>query len=72
VPKRLKKSWGENKWRRVARFRLGCEMKEGNYWEEEEKKVCRLCGRERESWEHVWERCRTWRERGRKEVGRRK
>jgi len=46
-------------------------MKEGNYWEEKEKKVCRLCGVERESWEHVWERCRTWREGG-KEVGRRK
>lgn len=22
---------------------------------------CRLCGGERETWEHVWERCRNWR-----------
>jgi len=49
----LKKDWGECRWRRIARFRLGCEMRESNYWEEEEKKMCRLCGRERESWEHV-------------------
>jgi len=62
IPGYLKKNWGENRWSRVARFRLGCEMREGNYWEEEERKVCRMCGGERESWEHVWERCRTWRE----------
>jgi len=43
----------------VARFRLGNEIREGRYWEEEEKKVCRLCGDKVETWEHVWEECRT-------------
>jgi len=46
----------------VVRFRLGCEMSESNYWEEEEKKVCRLCGSKEETWEHVWGNCRTWKE----------
>lgn len=46
----------------MARFRLGNEMREGWYWEEEERRTCRLCGRGRESWEHVWENCRTWKE----------
>lgn len=26
---------GESRWKRVARFRLGNEMREGRYWEEE-------------------------------------
>lgn len=60
VPKHLKKGWGESKWRRVARFRLGNEMKESRYWEKEEKRRCKLCGWRRESWEHVWEDCREW------------
>lgn len=54
---------GESRWRRVARFSLGNEMKEAHYMEEEEKK-CRLCGGEMESWEHVWEDCREWMEEG--------
>ena len=29
VPGYLKKGWGESRWRRVARFRLGSEMREG-------------------------------------------
>lgn len=33
-------------------------MKESTYWEEEEKKMCRLCEGEIETWEHAWERCR--------------
>lgn len=52
----LKKEWGESRWRRVARFRLGNEIREGKYWEEKEKKVCRLCGIEKETWEG----CREW------------
>lgn len=47
----------ENKWKRVARFRLGSKMKEASYWEEEKKKKYRMCGKKRESWEHVWEEC---------------
>lgn len=31
-------------WRKVARFRIGNEMKEGKYWEAEKEKICRLCG----------------------------
>lgn len=58
----FKERMGESRWKRVAIFRLGNEMREGRYWKEEEKRRCRLCGEERESWEHVWEECRAWRE----------
>jgi len=51
----MKKEWGECKWKRIIRFRLGNEMKESLYWEEENKRVCRLCGGEEESWEHMRE-----------------
>ena len=53
VPGYLKKGWGESRWQRVARFRLGNEMREGRYWEAEKKRVCRVCGWEEESSEHV-------------------
>jgi len=42
---------------RVARFRLGNEMREGKYWEDEEKRRCRICEWEEETWEHVVEVC---------------
>lgn len=32
-------------------------MREGRYWEEDEKRKCRLCGWELESWEHLVEVC---------------
>ena len=49
---------GESRWRRVVRFRLGCEMRGGRYWEEEEeKRKCRVCGWREETWEHVWMEC---------------
>lgn len=36
-------------------------MREGRYWEKEEKKRCKLYGgRERESWEHIWDEYREW------------
>lgn len=38
---------------RIARFRLGSEIRERKYWEVEEKKRCRLCRLEEESWKHV-------------------
>jgi len=50
----LKKGWGENKWKRTTRFRLGNQAKEGKYWEKGDKKVCRLCGGKEETWEQ-WE-----------------
>jgi len=37
----------------VAKFRLGDEMRRGRYWEEEEKRVCRMCEMEEETWKHV-------------------
>ncbi|KYN50622.1 hypothetical protein ALC57_15112 [Trachymyrmex cornetzi] len=61
VPEYLKKGWGEGRWRRMARFRLGNEVREGRYWKGEEERCCRLCGNEEETWEHVWDGCRTWR-----------
>lgn len=60
VPGYLKKGWREGRWQRMARFRLGNEMREGRYWEREEGKLCRLCGMAAESWEHVWEDCGEW------------
>lgn len=65
VPGYLKKGWGESRWKRVARFRLGSEVKESRYWEGEKLKRCRMCrGGGEESCEHVWEDCREWKEGG--------
>ncbi|EFN70469.1 hypothetical protein EAG_10829 [Camponotus floridanus] len=44
IPGYLKKGWGESRWQRIARFRLGNGTREERYWEEEEKKKCRMCG----------------------------
>lgn len=55
IPGYLKKGWGESRWRRIARFRLGNEMLGSRYWEEEERIRCKFCDREKETWEHVWE-----------------
>ena len=44
IPMYLEKGWAEERWRRIIRFRLGNEMREGRYWEEEEKRKCRICG----------------------------
>jgi len=57
MPRYLKEKWKEERMIRVARFRLGNEMREGKYWEEEEKRRCRICGWEEETWEHVVEIC---------------
>jgi len=64
IPGYLKQGWGESRWRRIARFRLGNEVREGRYWEEERIRECRLCGNGVESWEHVWGECRNWKEGG--------
>jgi len=38
------------RWKRVARFRLGNEIRKSRYWEEErEREWSRLCGGELES-----------------------
>lgn len=31
IPRYLKKGWGENRWRRIARYRLGNEVRESRY-----------------------------------------
>lgn len=37
----------------MAKFKLGNEMKGGRYWEGKEKKRCKICNGEKETWEHV-------------------
>lgn len=73
VPKYLKKKWGESRWKRMARFRLRNEMLRNKYWEDEERKKCRLCGKKEESWVHVWKKCRrvgeSWQEAVREILG---
>jgi len=66
VPSYLKKGWGEDRWSRIAKFRMGNEVEEKKHWEEVDKKLCRLCrGGELETWEHIRERCREWKVKGR-------
>ena len=48
VPKYLRKRWKEERWR------VGNELREARYWEEEKE---RECGGEEETWEHVLETC---------------
>ena len=67
LPRYLKEKGKEERLVRIARFRLGNEMREGRYWEREEERRCRLCGWELESWEHVVEICMGERERGGRE-----
>lgn len=68
VPSYLKKEnggGGESRRSKIARFRLGSEVRKSRYWEEEERRMCRLCGGARELWEYVWEECRGWKRGGR-------
>lgn len=69
IPKYLVAGWSEGRYRRVARFRLGNEMREGRYWEKEEERRCRICGGEEETWEHVLERCTREEEGGERGIG---
>jgi len=71
VPGYLKRGWGEERWSRIARFRLGNVMEERKYWEETGKKMCRLCGGELESWGAPYGRDAGNGEREVEEVGRR-
>lgn len=45
IPDYLKKGWEETRWSRIARFRLGNEIRERLYWKKEENRRCRICGR---------------------------
>jgi hypothetical protein len=53
VLKYLVQGWSEKRMRRLAKFRLDNEMKEGKYWMSEEDRNYRLCGLEKETCEHV-------------------
>lgn len=41
-----------------ARFRLGTEAKANRFWLDEEKKLCRMYGKERETMKHIFEKCK--------------
>ena len=57
LPRYLKKKGKEEKKIRVARYRLGNEMRGERYWMGGDANRCRICGWEQESWERVLERC---------------
>jgi len=57
VPRYLREKGKEGRLIRVARFRLGSEMRGGRYWEEEERRKCRIYGWAEETWEYVVEVC---------------
>lgn len=59
IPKYLTEGWKTERTRRIARVRLGNEVRERWYWRREEERVCRVCEGEQESWEHLIERCRS-------------
>ncbi|CAD6237894.1 GSCOCG00012500001-RA-CDS, partial [Cotesia congregata] len=44
LPEYLKKDWGEERWGRIARFRLGDYLKGYRYWEEKESRLYNVCG----------------------------
>ena len=48
TPEYLQKWKKECKWTRMIRFRMGEGMNECKYWMNEEMKLCRVCGHERE------------------------
>jgi len=56
----LRKGWGEERCQRIAKYRLGNEMRGGMYWEKDEERKCRMCGMEEEDWKHVWDECVDW------------
>ncbi|KYN08022.1 hypothetical protein ALC62_00996 [Cyphomyrmex costatus] len=62
VPKYLREGGKDKRMIRIARFRMGNEMRRGRYWEDEERRVCRVCGAEEETWDHVLKRCAKWKE----------
>jgi hypothetical protein len=41
----------------IARFRCGNEERENEYWKEDRTKVCRMCGEEKETIEHLLNEC---------------
>jgi hypothetical protein len=54
---------------KAARFRCENEESEKRYWMEGEERRYRMCNEERETIEHMWNRCSEMRERGREKNG---
>ncbi|XP_070529798.1 uncharacterized protein [Cardiocondyla obscurior] len=50
----------KNENERIAKFRLGDDIKENLYWSDEENKKCRICKEEEETWKHTWTQCVNW------------
>lgn len=44
IPYYMQKGWTEDRVKRIARFRLGNQIKERKYWLKEKEEECRLCG----------------------------
>ena len=63
-PKYLEIKGRKNTVKMIARFRCCNEWKGERYWEEENKKECRVCGEERETWQHIKDWCSTRTEMG--------
>jgi len=53
VPEYLKKGWAEKRWKRMIKYRLRNEVRKGLYWADDEKKKCRICEKEEETWEYI-------------------
>ena len=47
----------DNEIQLLARFRCGNEVKASRFWEEADKKICRMCRKEEETIEHVIYKC---------------
>lgn len=58
-PKYLEIKGRKNKITMIARFRCCNEWRGERYWVAEEKKICRICGGKRETWQHIKEECTT-------------
>jgi len=58
-PRYLKIKGKGKKIKTIARFRCCNEWTGDKYWEKEEEKLCRICRKERETWEHIWRECDT-------------
>lgn len=49
VPEYLRRKKKEKERRTIARYRCGNEMREGQHWREEDKRICRVCRKEKEN-----------------------
>lgn len=56
-PEYLKRRMKMKDRKMVARFRCGNEVREREFWKEEEEKMCRVCRKEKESLWHVIREC---------------